>query len=175
MTLAQRKVANRTRSTDLRQEKATIGHADSVVSGQRCRDSTGGKKAGVCASGTDPQAHAPGTFGTIPLVGRGLPVDVNPRVHVAADKMDADKAPAARRRFLAAGTRAWHIIRQVEVFTDHGINRTNQRLIRTLPGGWGCFTRINHGDSSRWRDSFGRQNGAACGGTESLGHISDTP
>jgi len=83
-----------------------FGNLDEVIRGSsrpRCCDLNGNtplissKETGIGAFRPDPNSDRPTTPGTMPLIGRLLPIDVNPGVNPTTGKMHADKPPSARR------------------------------------------------------------------------------
>lgn len=92
-------------------------HAASDASGRSQSLLTGGEKPRIGAAGTNLQADTFRTSRAVPLIGGAIAVHVNPRVHIAAREMDADKLTAIVRtlaRILVEG-----VIDEVEMGTTH--------------------------------------------------------
>jgi hypothetical protein len=111
-----RKVANLTRIGAAQQEKAASA---SVASDSVRQGSTGREEPGVCAAGADPQSDTPRTLRTVTFVGGGLAVDVDSRIYITANEVDADEPAAGCRSVSVMAIAARKVIRHIKVFANH--------------------------------------------------------
>jgi hypothetical protein len=87
---------------------------------QRCQQSAGCEKSRVRASGADSQPHPFGAPWAIAFIGGFVPVDVHPRVYIAADEMDSNEPAGGRCACAATPVIVEWGVREIELFAGHG-------------------------------------------------------
>jgi hypothetical protein len=100
----------------VRRRHKRSGRRDSGASNQ-ITDLTSGKKPGIRTAGPNLQPHPLGALRTIALIGGFIAVDIHPRVHIAANEVNAYE-PALRARRITA-ILAGQVIRQIKMFAGH--------------------------------------------------------